>query len=115
MLRLPSPHHGGDSLGGGAQCLAIGHPAIVATAIARMSTVGLMNDHGTRVLEDECQHCGTGTLTYYRKTFVKGYGSSDDRREKYRALCSTGGCVDADVPESLVIEAGLDGLPPLRS
>ncbi|UYL86888.1 hypothetical protein SEA_RAVENCO17_35 [Gordonia phage RavenCo17] len=74
-----------------------------------------MADLGIRILEDDCQHCDGGTLTYYRKTFVKGYGSSEDRRVKYRALCSTAGCVDTDVAHNLVAEAGLDALPPLTS
>lgn len=54
-----------------------------------------------------------GTLTIYRKTAVQGYGSSEDRRTFYRALCSTPRCTDENISPARAEEAGLSDLPPL--
>lgn len=74
----------------------------------------MTSDLGTPILTDECQQCGRGTLTIYRKTAVQGFGSTEDRRTLYRALCSTPRCTDGDLTRAQADEAGLDDLPPLR-
>ncbi|QAY17634.1 hypothetical protein SEA_MARTEENA_31 [Gordonia phage Marteena] len=73
----------------------------------------MTSDPGSPVLTDDCQQCGMGTLTIYRKTAVQGYGSSEDRRTFYRALCSTPRCTDENISPARAEEAGLSDLPPL--